>query len=471
MYRQMDFKELLGVVGRIQEAIEGADAVKATMRTRMEDYGSVLQALQGSAPGAFKHELERLQGLFTEVEDLHAKYTADPQDGRPAKIAKRINRGTQHESIGETLDAIDRDVVRQFTAIAAKSSTNADEINTVLANLRPPSLPDMAAVPAGALALPPSYVERPAKHEAADGLINPEKAAAPYTVVGMGGRGKTVLASAVVRSSSVREHFRGGIFWMRVGRGASKNLLPLLQGLVREMGAAPTDAPHGVPHALDNLEQIKHHLSMVASTGSFPRLVVLDDVWEREVVDVFLPLGLKVLVTTRDRSVVGVPGDLLELGDMTEDEALELLRRTSMAVGQPGDDVRKQMTKVIASPWMTDIGVCFVSWCCVFFRLIGCVTYLRSISIPSKHGVFVFGCPVTSSSSIRVIYQLPPKFDPGCCTLRTSSVGARHRGFHARRERKGLDGRRVGRVDQALRERGQDDAGSRRPAVISKHGP
>ncbi|CAM9971540.1 unnamed protein product [Ectocarpus sp. 8 AP-2014] len=260
-----------------------------------------------------------------------------------------VNRGTQHKSIGEALDAIDTDVVRQFTAIAAKLSINMEVVKIALEELRPPSLPDMAVVPAGALELPrSSYVERAAVQEVADGLTAPEESRAPYTVVGMGGGGKSVLASAVVRKPSVREHFRGGIFWVRVGRGAKNSLLALLQGLAREMGAAPTDSPHAVPHVLDSLEQVQQHLAAVASTSTSPRLVVLDDVWEREVVDAFVPLGFKVLLTTRDRSVVGVPAGRLELGDMTEEEALELLRKTSGAVGQPGDDVRTKMTKVVA---------------------------------------------------------------------------------------------------------------------------
>ncbi|CAN0270483.1 unnamed protein product, partial [Ectocarpus fasciculatus] len=207
----------------------------------------------------------------------------------------------------------------------------------------------MAAVPAGALDLPrSSYVERAAVQEVADGLTAPEEPRAPYTVVGMGGGGKSVLASAVVRKPSVREHFRGGIFWVRVGMGAKSILFPLLQGLAMEMGARPTDALDGVPHDLDSLEQVQQHLAAVASTGTSPRLVVLDDVWEREVVDAFVPLGFKVLLTTRDRSVVGVPAGRLELGDMTEEEALELLQKTSCTVGQPGDNVRMQMTKVVA---------------------------------------------------------------------------------------------------------------------------
>ena len=342
------FKELLGVVGRIEAAIEGVGGIKTTMRTRMKDYRSVLQELEHSTSALYKHELGRLQGLFADLEGLHAKHTAGPQDGRPAKMAKLVGRGTQHESIGAALDAIDRDVVREFTAIAAKSSiNNAEGVKTLLATLRPPPLPDMAAVPPAALALPRGYVERAAVQQAADNLIDPEKQLAPYTVAGMGGGGKTVLASAVVRMSSVLEHFRGGIFWVRVGRGAKNGLLPILQGLAREIGAGATDAPHGVPRVFASLEQVKQHLSDVASTGTSPRLVVLDDVWEREVVDALLSLGLKVLVTTRDRSVVGVPGGLLELGDMTEEEALELLWKTSMTVGRPGSDVRTHMTKVM----------------------------------------------------------------------------------------------------------------------------
>ncbi|CAN0502731.1 unnamed protein product, partial [Ectocarpus sp. 12 AP-2014] len=209
------FKELLGAVKRIEEAIEGEHVVQVTMRTRMRDYGSVLQELQDSTPAMFQQERKRLQGLITEIEDLHAKHTANPEDGRPANEAKRINRGIMHESIGETLDAIDRDVIRQFTAIAAKSSINSLELKTILACLRPPSLPDMVAVPAGALVSPNSYVERAAVQELADGLTNPEEPRTPYTVVGMGGGGKTMLVSAFVRDKSVRENYRRGIFWMR----------------------------------------------------------------------------------------------------------------------------------------------------------------------------------------------------------------------------------------------------------------
>lgn len=195
--------------------------------------------------------------------------------------------------------------------------------------------------------MPRSYVERPGVQAAMDDLINSEKALTPYTVVGMGGGGKTVLASAIVREPRVREHYCGVFFWVTVGKGANDSLQPLLQGLAREMGAAPTNTPHVVPHALDSLEQVKLHLATVASKGTSPRLIVLDDVRDREVVDAVLTVGVKVLVTTQDRSVVGVPGEQVELGEMAEDEAVELLLKTTAAAGQPGNYVWTQMTEVM----------------------------------------------------------------------------------------------------------------------------
>ncbi|CAM9952517.1 unnamed protein product, partial [Ectocarpus sp. 12 AP-2014] len=40
--------------------------------------------------------------------------------------------------------------------------------------------------------------------------------------------------------------------------------------------------------------------------------------------------------------------------------------------------------------------------------------------------------------------RCPDADDQGCFALWTSTVGARDRGFHARREREGLDRRRLG---------------------------
>ena len=114
------------------------------------------------------------------------------------------------------------------------------------------------------------------------------------------------------------------------------------------MGAASTDTPHGIPPGgFNSLAAVVRHLTAVA-TGSLPRLVVLDDVWEREVVDTMFPTGLVLMVTARDESVVAVPGGTrTDVGDMTEDEASILLRRASGSVGSPGSDIQAAIRRVI----------------------------------------------------------------------------------------------------------------------------
>ena len=332
---------VLGALGRAREAVESAHNFPTTIQDRLAGTESVLEQLRRDprqvARIGIGRELDQLNGLASRIQTLVHDHTTAPTESWCRRVCKAITRCSRHEELEGQLRGIDGDIGRVLDAIAAKGATGA---------VLPPSLPDMAAVPAGALELPPSYVERAAVQQVADGITNPKEPRTPYVVVGMGGGGKSVLASAVVRKPSVREHFRGGIFWLRVGRGAKNSLLALLQGLAREMDAAPTDTPHGVPHVFDSLEKVQQHLGTVASTGNSRRLVVLDDVWEREVVDALLPLGVKVLVTTRDRSVVGVPTGCLELGDMAEEEALELLLKTSGTVGRPGDSVRMVMTKV-----------------------------------------------------------------------------------------------------------------------------
>ncbi|CAN0410734.1 unnamed protein product, partial [Pylaiella littoralis] len=236
----------------------------------------------GRVVGSLAHVQRPISDFVATTNELAAFARKWAKGGRLRTLFyHRVNLATltdYEESLGK---------ISEYIALVDRLEHH-QESSAMARDLRPPALPNMAAVPAGAPLEPQHYVKRPGFQEAVGHLVNPDEALAPYTVVGMGGGGKTVLVSAVVRDMSVRERFRGGIFWVRVGRGAKNGILPLLQGLAREMGATATDAPHGVPHAFDNLDHVKLHLSAVASTGTSPRLVVLDDVWEREVVDTLL---------------------------------------------------------------------------------------------------------------------------------------------------------------------------------------
>ncbi|CAM9623612.1 unnamed protein product [Ectocarpus fasciculatus] len=194
---------------------------------------------------------------------------------------------------------------------------------TVHRHLHPPTLPDMAAVPRGAISLTDAHVSRPSLLESAIGyLTNMARGDAPCVLTGMAGGGKSVLASAVVRDERVREHFSAGMFWWRVGRDAKDQLHEWLEGLFSRVASSLGTTPP----MLDSVEEVTRYLKAVCADSVSPRLVVLDDVWEREVVDTLQLTGLQLLVTTRDRSVVSMPGECVEVGDMQENEALEVLR-------------------------------------------------------------------------------------------------------------------------------------------------
>eukprot|EP00903_Cladosiphon_okamuranus_P009156 g8749.t1 len=72
--------------------------------------------------------------------------------------------------------------------------------------------------------------------------------------------------------------------------------------------------------------------NLTATEDNLPRLVVLDNVWERAVVDTLLPTGLRLLVTTRLDSVVAMRGGCTNVGNMDKGEARELLKSRSGAI-------------------------------------------------------------------------------------------------------------------------------------------
>ncbi|CAM9271660.1 unnamed protein product, partial [Sphacelaria rigidula] len=146
----------------------------------------------------------------------------------------------------------------------------------------------------------------------------------------MGGAGKTVLASSVVRNPDVRKHFRGGIFWLNVGRAGKTQLVALLGGLAAKMIATPSG-----PRNFNSVDDVVQSLSAVATENDLRLLVVVDDVWQREIVDVLVPTGVQLLVTTRVRGVVAVDGGCTEVGSVTQAEARQLLKSKSGAVVLP----------------------------------------------------------------------------------------------------------------------------------------
>ena len=210
-------------------------------------------------------------------------------------------------------------------------------ITKTLEGRDPPRLNYAAEIPPAVPSLPKAYVERTAMHEVAvSGLVNEERnATATFSLWGLGGGGKTVLASSVVRDNRVRSSFRHGIFWFHIGQEGKASVALILEKLAREVAVAPTDTPQLCPNRFDSADEATRHVSATIKSKNLRCLVVLDNVWDVEVTDVFASTGIHVLVTTRERTVIPpmYRGVMVEGGNMEEEEGLELLRKASHAYG------------------------------------------------------------------------------------------------------------------------------------------
>jgi WD40 repeat protein len=118
-------------------------------------------------------------------------------------------------------------------------------------------------------------------------------AAARVGLQGMGGIGKSVLASALAHRPEVRRAFPDGIFWITLGQ--SPNLADLQRWLARELGDEALFADER-----SGKECLRKLLAGRKVT------LVLDDVWQREHAEAFNVIGPmgRILLTTRDAGLV-----------------------------------------------------------------------------------------------------------------------------------------------------------------------
>ena len=213
-----------------------------------------------------------------------------------------------------------------------------------LRSLRPPPVPTSASVPTAAMRLPSTFVERPSiTADTIAALTGGGKAV--HALVGIGGCGKSSLASFVVACPDILCFFRDGVFWANVGHGGTHELHARLQALAREVAAAPGDWHTGMPPQFNGVDDVVGHLASFAKDRSC--LLVLDNVWEAEVVRAARRTGFSLLVTTRDQSaVIDAGGTTTFIGDMTPDEASTVLRRVSGTVGLPSSEVQEVIDQV-----------------------------------------------------------------------------------------------------------------------------
>lgn len=140
----------------------------------------------------------------------------------------------------------------------------------------------------------------------------------PETIVigGAAGTGKTALAARLAWDPEVRSRFSGRVLW--VGLTPETDLLRELDRLAAALGVA-TNA------AADPLERASA-IARAASGRSY--LLVVDDVRDARLVEVFRALGAEALiVTTRRPEIVRRADQVVTLGPLAREQAAALLDR------------------------------------------------------------------------------------------------------------------------------------------------
>lgn len=171
--------------------------------------------------------------------------------------------------------------------------------------------------------LPTRFLDRPTDRERVIEALFRSASGKPVGIAaerhglhGMGGIGKTVLATTVARDDAIRERFADGVYWLTVGQ--EPQLTTLQAQLARALGMADT--------AFDSLLDGKRKLT-AALTGK-RALLVLDDVWHAahaEALEVVGQTG-RILITTRNLDVLSWRGaEAHALDIMTGGQARALL--------------------------------------------------------------------------------------------------------------------------------------------------
>ncbi|MEL6940769.1 MAG: NB-ARC domain-containing protein, partial [Cyanobacteria bacterium J06598_1] len=154
-----------------------------------------------------------------------------------------------------------------------------------------------ATVPLQMPPLPDHFVERPEQQNAVKAELLNGKAKEGTLVVsaiyGLGGIGKSVLASKLAHDKEIQSRFDDGILWATLGQ--NPDILPLLSGWIQALGDYDYK-PTAIESATNHLRTLLFDKQM---------LLVVDDVWDPEHLGPFRVggEGSCVMVTTREARI------------------------------------------------------------------------------------------------------------------------------------------------------------------------
>jgi hypothetical protein len=139
--------------------------------------------------------------------------------------------------------------------------------------------------------------------------------AARVGLQGMGGIGKSVLATALARDEQVRQAFPQGVLWVTLGQA------PAITLRQAQLAEALGDGPRAFADAQQGKARLSDSLAEKAC------LLILDDVWQAEHVGAFEVLGpaCGMVITTRDAGMIAALGATEHPLDLLSDEQARAL--------------------------------------------------------------------------------------------------------------------------------------------------
>lgn len=155
---------------------------------------------------------------------------------------------------------------------------------------------------------------------------------------GMGGLGKSVLVRALCDDIRIQDRFADGILWVTLGQ--QPNIRAKLVEWIVSLGSGISSSENSDDLLIEKLVTLLENRSC---------LLVIDDVWESEVLSKFLVGGKKCkhIITTR-KSIIArkINASSIKMPGFSENEALNLLTQWA---GSTGNDISIQMKRQIVN--------------------------------------------------------------------------------------------------------------------------
>lgn len=175
-----------------------------------------------------------------------------------------------------------------------------------------------ALVPFQMPPIPKHFVPRLEQSDRVKTYLLNDETASPGTLVvsaiyGLGGIGKSVLATVLAHDSEVQKRFADGILWITLGQ--QPDIQKILGDWIQSVGDF-NYKPTTIGSASAHLRTLLYDKRM---------LLVVDDVWQSDHLEPFRVGGerCRVLVTTREAVIQDA--DRYDLDVMTEEQSLSLL--------------------------------------------------------------------------------------------------------------------------------------------------